>query len=83
MEETIGNVLRRVIIPAFSRINDVVVRQMGLSDLYYITFYINDRIDYHDAFMIEKETKNIFNMISPGKGADFVINYKRHEDFQD
>ena len=59
MEETIGNVLRRVIVPAFSRINDVVVRQMGLSDLYYITFYINDRIDYHDAFMIEKETKNI------------------------
>lgn len=83
MEDVLVNVLRRVIIPMFPRLSDVAVRTMGLGDLYYITFYINDRIDYQDAFLIDKEVNSVFKMIFPSKGADYTLNYKRHENYED
>jgi len=76
MKEALENLLRKVVLPINDRLVDVKVSKKSKNNFYIITYYINDRIDYHDAFIIERETNTLFNMLSPAKGESFMIQYR-------
>ena len=77
MEENLERVLRKIVLPLFDRLSDVKVTKMGrTNDTYVITYFINDRIDYSDGFIIEKETKSLFDMLGPEKGESFIVQYR-------
>ena len=72
-------VLDRFVVANFDRLVGVNVRTWkNLTDAYVITYYINDRIDYQYGYNVEKETRRMFNMLSPNDS--FIIEYKMVED---
>lgn len=80
MIESLEKVLNSIIIPKYDRLVGVEIGQMGMGEIYKITYFINDRIDYHDGYLIESDTRSLFNMLAPSKGEDFIINYKMVDD---
>lgn len=76
MEENLERVLRKIVLPMFDRLSDVSVTKMGTTyGTYVVTYLINDRIDYHDSFTIEKETKSLFDMLAPERGTTFMVRF--------
>lgn len=82
MRENLQKVLRKIVLPINDRLVDVMVSQMGMGEIYVITYIINDRIDYGDAYEIESETRSLFNMLSPNKHEDFFVQYKMVDDLK-
>ena len=79
MTEALEKVLSRFIVSNFDRLVGVNVRTWkNLTDAYVITYYINDRIDYQYGYNVEKETRRMFNMLSPNDS--FIIEYKIVDD---
>lgn len=79
MTEALEKVLSRFIVSNFDRLVGVNVRTWkNLTDAYVITYYINDRIDYQYGYNVEKETRRMFNMLSPNDS--FIIEYKMVDD---
>ena len=79
MTEALEKVLDRFVVANFDRLVGVNVRTWkNLTDAYVITYYINDRIDYQYGYNVEKETRRMFNMLSPNDS--FIIEYKMVED---
>lgn len=82
MRENLQKVLRKIVLPINDRLVDVMVSQMGMGEIYVITYIINDRIDFSDAYKIESETRSLFNMLSPNKHEDFIVQYKMVDDLK-
>lgn len=82
MRENLQKVLRKIVLPINGRLVDVMVSQMGMGEIYVITYIINDRIDYGAAYEIESETRSLFNMLSPNKHEDFIVQYKMVDDLK-
>ena len=81
MTEALEKVLSRFILSNFDRLVGVNVRTWkNLTDAYVITYYINDRIDYQYGYNVEKETRRMFNMLSPDGNDSFIIEYKMVDD---
>ena len=81
MTEALEKVLSRFIVSNFDRLVGVNVRTWkNLTDAYVITYYINDRIDYQYGYNVEKETRRMFNMLSPDGNDSFIIEYKIVDD---
>lgn len=81
MTEALEKVLSRFIVSNFDRLVGVNVRTWkNLTDAYVITYYINDRIDYQYGYNVEKETRRMFNMLSPDGNDSFIIEYKMVDD---
>ena len=79
MTEALEKVLDRFVVDNNDRLVGVNVRTWkNLTDAYVITYYINDRIDYQYGYNVEKETRRMFNMLSPNDS--FIIEYKMVED---
>ena len=79
MTEALEKILDRFVVANNDRLVGVNVRTWkNLTDAYVITYYINDRIDYKVGYDIEKETRRMFNMLSPNDS--FIIEYKMVED---
>ena len=84
MEEVFEKVLNKIVVPMNDRLSGVKVeRSHSLNNVYDVTYYINDRIDYKDGYDIEKETKNIFNMLGKNQVESFIISYDKGEGFVD
>ena len=82
MEEVFEKVLNKIVVPMNDRLSGVKVeRSSSLNNVYKVTYYINDRIDYKDGYEIERETKNIFNMLGKNQKESFIISYEKGEDF--
>ena len=74
MEEVFEKVLNKIVVPMNDRLSGVKVERSGsLNNVYDVTYYINDRIDYKDGYDIERETKNIFNMLGKNQMESFII----------
>lgn len=81
MTEALEKILDRFIVSNFDRLVGVNVRTWkNLTDAYVITYYINDRIDYQYGYNVEKETRRMFNMLSPDGNDSFIIEYMMVED---
>ena len=80
MREKFERVLNKIVVPMNDRLSGVEVSQMGMGEIYKVTFLINDRIDYRDGFNIENETRSLFHMLSPNKGEDYIVQYKMVEE---
>ena len=81
MTEALEKILDRFIVSNFDRLVGVNVRTWkNLTDAYVITYYINDRIDYQYGYNVEKETRRMFNMLSPDGNDSFIIEYKMVDD---
>ena len=79
MTEALEKVLVRFIVPNFDRLVGVKVKTFrNLNDAFIIIYFINDRIDYQYGYNVEKETRRMFNMLSPNDS--FIIEYKMMED---
>ena len=76
MREALRNVLNKIVVPTNDRLDGVMVSQMGMGEIYVITYLINDRIDYSDGYKIENETRTLFNMLSPDNSDSFFVQYK-------
>jgi len=76
MREALRNVLNKIVVPTNDRLDGVMVSQMGMGEIYVITYLINDRIDYSDGYKIESETRTLFNMLSPDSSESFFVQYK-------
>ena len=84
MEEVFEKVLNKIVVPMNDRLSGVKVeRSNNLNNVYDVTYYINDRIDYKDGYDIERETKNIFNMLGKNQVESFIISYDKGEGFVD
>lgn len=82
MEEVFEKVLNKIVVPMNDRLSGVKVERSGsLNNVYDVTYYINDRIDYKDGYDIERETKNIFNMLGKNQKESFIISYEKGEGF--
>lgn len=82
MRERLEKVLNRLVVPINDRLDYARVSSLGIKGkIVVITYYILDRIDYQDAFEIERETRNMFEMLSPDKDESFVIRYEISENF--
>ena len=82
MEEVFEKVLNKIVVPMNDRLSGVKVeRSNNLNNVYDVTYYINDRIDYKDGYDIERETKNIFNMLGKNQMESFIISYEKGEGF--
>ena len=79
MTEALEKVLSRFVVPNNDRLIGVKVKTFrNLSDAFIIIYYINDRIDYQYGYNVEKETRRMFNMLSPNDS--FIIEYKMVDD---
>lgn len=76
MEETLQKVLRTLVLPLNDALLDVRVRPMHNSfNDYIVTYYTNDKLQYSDGPVIEKETRSLFKMIGVGKASHILIEY--------
>ena len=80
MREALEKILAKVVLPTNDRLSCVQVSQMGMGEIYIITYYINDRIDYKDGYEIESETRNMFNMLGFDKGENFIVQFRTEEE---
>lgn len=80
MIEALEKILNKIVVPMNDRLIGVDVRQMGMGEIYLITYIIRDRIDYQDGYYIERETQNMFNMLGPQTGESFIVQYKMLEE---
>lgn len=81
MTEALEKVLDRFVVANFDRLVGVKVKTFrNLNDAFIIIYYINDRIDYQYGYNVEKETRRMFNMLSPDGNDSFIIEYKMVED---
>ena len=76
MREKLKRVLSKMVIPMNDRLVDVEVGQWGMGEIYLVTYFANDRIDYADGYKIEKETRRLFTMLSPEKHESIIIQYR-------
>ena len=76
MREALRNVLNKIVVPTNDRLEGVMVSKLGMGNTYVITYLMNDRIEYSDAFEIESETRSLFNMLAPDVKEDFMVQYK-------
>ena len=76
MREALRNVLNKIVVPTNDRLEGVMVSKLGKGNTYVITYLMNDRIEYSDAFKIESETRSLFNMLAPDVKEDFMVQYK-------
>ena len=83
MREKLERVLNRVIVPMYDRLEHCKVTTMGMGEIYVITYYINDRIDFQLSQEIASETDSLFKMLNPSKHEDFIIRHKKIEDLGD
>ena len=81
MEEVIQRVLEKLVLPVNDRLVGVKVRRMQNSfDDYIVTYYINDRIDYRDGTIIEKETRSLYKMMGLKEDSHVIIEYRSIEE---
>lgn len=81
MTEALEKILNRFVVPNFDRLVGVKVKTFrNLNDAFIIIYYINDRIDYQYGYNVEKETRRMFNMLSPDGNDSFIIEYKMVDD---
>lgn len=79
MEEFIEDILRRYVVPAFSFLEDVSVRE-NENNYLDVTYEINDRVDYKDSNLVNKETLKLCNMMGMGN-KNLFVGYKSKDDY--
>ena len=81
MVDALEKILDRFVVANNDRLEGVKVKTFkNLSDAFVIIYFINDRIDYKNEYIIEKETRRMFNMIAPDSNDSFIIRYEMVED---
>jgi len=84
MEESFEKILDSIVVPMNHRLSGVKVKKSkGPNGSYHVTYFFNDRIDFDDGQKIEIETDNMFRLLGLKGKENFIISYRKSDDFVD
>ena len=84
MEKAFEKILDSIVVPMNHRLSGVRVnKHNGLKGTYDVTYFFNDRIDFHDGQKIQIETDNMFRLLGLKGKETFIISFERAKNYVD